>query len=341
MGPKGLRNLVECQPQYSNQVIFSISRSPNTPVDEALTDFDRRYMRLFSPTKYSSLDGNFLKVSIVAVTVEWSEHRPEFIIPTFSFSSKAYRFAYLAFAAKIYGRIIIPAVLEYIGKFYRYINNAIQSSSFLEVLTASFMALMFERFRTILHRRSFRSICIYFKGICCAGAPILSGPKALPTSSNDALCVYFLFLIGVHTLERMYFIYQLQYSDDTLQNVDEVAECLISWYNLVPRFSDIHTNHLVNHLSMVKSCLEIELDILLIYRKQSRLDPEKCPAVYPGNQRLTTFLNYLNTLFHEYPKGQEVLAMVEDDSFPPPWTSNSSPFYSWTPVTYALTLELF
>jgi hypothetical protein len=91
---------------------------------------------------------------------------PVTILPSFTLSSKAFRYAYLAVAAAQSTRPKTnPDALEYIGKFYTYGKEAIEKSSEVELIVASYMAMLHERMQGFDDPNRLGNIHLHFRGM--------------------------------------------------------------------------------------------------------------------------------------------------------------------------------
>ena len=174
--PKALLDTENRQVQSPNQFVFAISRSPCTPLDEAITDRDRRYFHCFEILE----DYRIAKtVFIRPGTFHANRYHIQDInnhkaccraFPIFPFSSKPFRFAYLAFVAAYTSNLNTTNSdhLEYICKFHHYVQEVIRCSSYLEIVTASYMALAFESIQRQRQTTRFWNMIVHAKGLSVA-----------------------------------------------------------------------------------------------------------------------------------------------------------------------------
>ena len=148
---------------------ISISHSPQTPDDQMITTTDRKYLQhidqqlqlseslpfdIVSILQIRGIHGHVLGNPItMTMAIPW---------PEFPLSSKAFRYAVLTFASsQLEGDQNNTNTLEYLEKFYKYVNEAIEASSFTEIVVACYTILLY----SYMSHESFETSLIHFKGL--------------------------------------------------------------------------------------------------------------------------------------------------------------------------------
>lgn len=142
--------------------ITFIHRPPSTPVDEAITDLDRRYLSILGPEPISAYyDGTFAWKLIPKADIPDTEG---IHLPIFPLSSKLLRFSLLAYAASFSSSPMAKVhVLEYMDKFFKLSKS--QSLTTVELLLGSYMAFSLENMQKAKHSSFFENMLVYFEGI--------------------------------------------------------------------------------------------------------------------------------------------------------------------------------
>jgi hypothetical protein len=324
-GPKTLSKLkTGVKVNGPDQFVFAISRSPCTPVDEVLTDLDLKYLnyigRISDGGWWAVEKGPFMFLDILESVVE---HRPHTRVPIggFSFSSKAFRYAVLGFSAahSSYGKTSLDA-LKYLGKFHKYTAEAIETSSYLEIVKASYMAFLQEYVQRDQHQHSLQNMIVYFKGMWTAMGRLLSGINSSvlkPTRARfNSECIHSFILLGTSW-----------FAEESALLAEMLAALQISLDILCPAPS------LQNPLPTYSSspldecpaldCFNICLDCYLDSRTQplSSRARELSSATHLLQRLLPQFMN-LGPLPR---RTRELLAIARDIQTPPPWCSTYMP----------------
>ena len=98
--------------------------------------------------------------------------------PDFPLSSKPFRYAVFALSSRSEQSSRTHQCVNNLAKFYKYINEAIETSSFMEVFMSSYAALL----HSYQSEQRFESVFTFFEGICLAYSQIV---KQLSNSCND------------------------------------------------------------------------------------------------------------------------------------------------------------
>jgi hypothetical protein len=152
--------------------ITFIHRQPSTPMDEAITDLDRRYLSILGPEAISGYSDDTFAWRLIG--------KPGFFdsisLPIFPLSSKLVRSSLLAYAASFSSSPTAKVhVLEYMAKFFSYRKS--QSLTPVELLVGSYMAFSLETMQKDKHSSFFENMLVYFEGIVAVLKELEGGIK--------------------------------------------------------------------------------------------------------------------------------------------------------------------
>ena len=156
--------LVQSVPQYS-RIPYMLSPFPG----EAMTSEDWRFLQKLLQSDLSDCLGVGSKSVVVARNINWHQYKnPHPVVtafpwPSFPLSSVTFRYASLTFASYS-GTKPSSQTLRYLGKFYKLVQEAILSSSLVEVVAACYPILLYE----YVSRAPFKKVFVHFKGLCGA-----------------------------------------------------------------------------------------------------------------------------------------------------------------------------
>ena len=330
MGPKGSFNLQQRQVEYPSQFVFRITRSPCIPTDDALTDLDRKYLRLFSKSELPVTGGFVISTGTHISPPNSGLSRLPVVIclPIFPYSSKTFRFACLALASAEDRSTTNPDSLQYIGKFHQYMKDSIDRSSFLEIFLASYVALAFEYYRTRRHISPIKNVFVFANGTWTAANYVAIGWNYPQPSAQDIAEIYSLMLWSIIFVHSAYFS---AHSGQELVYLEIFKNGVAPVVNFI---SHLGLPMLPTRLRFLKMCLNIELDVFLSLKSRSRLEVKHGQS-NSITQSLRKLIQYITDLHYEFPKARDLLAIVKDESLPPFWTLNFAgvPF-DWTDVGY-------
>jgi hypothetical protein len=131
--------------------------------------------------------------------------------PNFTLSSKSFRYAALALWASYYYSPDSVLLLEYLDKFYKYIKQAFEAKSIMEVLVASY-AVFICCFQT---NEPLDTLFERFKGICTAASRLL---RETPNAANDPSAVITVNSALLGSLE----VFRLAYSARDPNAIEEI-----------------------------------------------------------------------------------------------------------------------
>jgi len=166
---------------------LSPPRSPSMPVDDIFHDADRKYLQ-FLPKLYGSRPET---TPVQLVGVSFREWKPtstcaEFIFPwpTFPLASKVFRYAFLAFCSQFVDPgPANPDTFPYLAKFYKYMQQAINVSSFSEVVVASYAILCYVSLGS--NPEPLKTLLAFFNGMIQGQANITSSDQCILTMMQD------------------------------------------------------------------------------------------------------------------------------------------------------------
>jgi hypothetical protein len=147
-------------------------------LDEERTPLDLKYRALLRPETFlfesPRLEGLFICLSVdpslSGIFVPW---------PSFSLASKTFRYAVLALCTSM-ETTTAAITLEYLAKFFKYMREAIQGSSVIEVLVASFAMTI----RSVQIREPLEQVVVHFNGLSSAYSLPVKGALA----AKDPCC---------------------------------------------------------------------------------------------------------------------------------------------------------
>jgi len=144
-----------------NMMVKFVHRQPSTPVDEAITDLDRRYLSILGDDIVSAYyDGkpSWKLLPSLSGSRLW--------IPIFPLSSKVVRFSLLAYTASHSSHHFAKVhALEYMAKFFEYRKKG--SIMNCEILLAMYLACSMESTQLRKHDSYFENIVVYLQSIIC------------------------------------------------------------------------------------------------------------------------------------------------------------------------------
>jgi hypothetical protein len=153
--------------------------APTQPVDERITDLDRRY--ILNLHQGLALD-DFNGPTYIKLIYDISE---PIYFATFPLGSKMYRFALLAYAAS---HSSSPAgandSIQYLSKFYKYSRPGAQLTD-LEVVMACYMVFSYESTQPNKNDGFFDNMMVHFDGVC--GAILRLGKRAKESRVVEAV----------------------------------------------------------------------------------------------------------------------------------------------------------
>lgn len=317
-----------------NLCVFTIPQLPCAILDEAIAGLDRRYIdsielipsfrcgrafcihyARFSLNRYDIPDINPHKVRF-------------YTLPNFPLSSKPFRFAYLAFVAAHTSNLNTTNShhLEYICKFHHYMREAIQCSSYFEIITASYMALIFEFVQRPRQTTQFRNILIHAKGLWGATVQVLR-EESTRRFDVDMASVLTLFQSSLHHVQYEYFLNDASQSHKEMEIWNLMTERFEPLLTLVSR---IRFFHCYWGLQPLEKCLSLGLDAFLAIRKSSANgDSEKFDS---GVQNILNLSRYIINLVYESPGGREMLELAGDTCLRAPWIEHATPPFGWSRI---------
>jgi hypothetical protein len=159
LGPSALVTAEKSRIPETSSSAF-IHRRLDTPVDEALTDLDRRYLSTLGQDAMSAyFDGTFHWRGVAC----GKNNLIPIQLPIFPLSSKPLRFSLLAYAASISTAPLARVhALEYMEKFLRHGKSQDISNS--EVCLAAYMAFSFEHMQSQKHPLYVQNMVVNFQG---------------------------------------------------------------------------------------------------------------------------------------------------------------------------------
>jgi hypothetical protein len=272
-GPKEKAQSSKAQLHQTPSFVF-IPSPPPTSTDDLVTNSDARYLQAVSDYGYTlespgirdwlvMCGGNLLESNGIV-----SCHAP---IVTFHVASKLYRFACLAFAASHGQREKNnPDALMYLGKFYKYANEAISSSSFTEIIVASYMVLLRE-LECMLdqhpHKRfeSLGKFVTYFKGMWDTVWEVRFHPSRQPDFPLSLICLQTIVLLHDAYFNAIYHESTLEL--DELEVLRQVHVAIESAFDSVVASSIIQEEWQTRQA--LRYCFDIYLDIYLALRTRA------------------------------------------------------------------------
>lgn len=299
--------------------MFPLLRSISRPPDEELTDLDFRYLGFLMPcTKLQprvlNLHSRFQvreALYFVDIHVPW---------PDFPLSSKAFRYATLALstatASTSNSNYDSPDLFRYLAKFYKYIGQAIQSSSYIEVLVASYTAMLCG-FKT---GQPLETILIYFDGICQAYSQLVVGCSGGTLDSKLCFTITPLLLGSLRTLELAYLARDpcATGDQDLITQVRDSLQGLALWLCSRSRFSllPLAVNPTVR-LEGLGYYLRLYFDDYLAAKR--RHNHSGRPAV---TDSLRQVISEIMAIVPQMAKGRKLLQDAMDEGRDWPWLHN-------------------
>jgi hypothetical protein len=179
-----------------------------TPLDEAITNLDRKYLQgildrlqlskdlssdLSSMLQMRGITGHVFGDPIsLTMAIPW---------PTFPLSSKPFRYAALTFSSsqsEAQQGNSNTDTLVYLAKFYKYTQEAITASSFAEVAVGCYTILLY----SYMAHESFETSLIHFDGLSGGYASLRQGESA--SSTNQLAWIDVLWRGGLQVMVRKF-----------------------------------------------------------------------------------------------------------------------------------------
>ena len=181
--------------------MFSIPRSMPPAPDDELTTIDFRYLGFLIPCTRPH-------PRVVNIHSRFEVRKHSYLVdvqfpwPNFPLSSKAFRYAALALstASACISDYDNPDLFSYLAKFYRYIKEAIDSSSHIEVIVASYAAMLCN----FKMSEAFETTLTYFNGICQSYSQLLARRSGTILGPEICSTITPLLLGSLRTLELAY-----------------------------------------------------------------------------------------------------------------------------------------
>lgn len=273
LGPKALLKQRDRECVDLTNTTLAISRSPSSPVDEALTNLDKRYLSL--------LESRLIPITGWHRILRTSTGQ-SVAVPSYPLASKAFRFAYLAFAARQFGSPTLDSSL-YLQKFYQYTNAAIVSTSHLEVCVASCMAFLHELVEFRRHHCFRYDLLVHLKGMWTALA------RLKPDSDNKLLVQAYQVCFVSIKLTRITCKSSrlLMENQGLLVTICETLELMwdsIAAYMPLLHMSTDQTDFL-HAIEILSDCFDLSLDCYFLSRTRLSSIPEILTSVSRSLQR--------------------------------------------------------
>ena len=326
LGPKTQLKLLEAQTQQSiGQRVFAVQILQHPNPDDEVTTTDARYLEslckftrsnpipfppclnLLSVTHLMSLNpGNDF---LVRFAVSW---------PSFPIDSKPFRYGSLALSSSYVRNSPDPDRFNYLDKFYKYTKEAIEASSTVEVLVASYAVLLCS-FRT---NEALEIVLRFFNGVRDTSLLFVPDSSNASCDLNAYRTTNSVLLGSVKTLHFAYLKRDLSATEDfDLLWLVHNSLCKLLFRLFVP--------------TSIRS-LPIELDLLerlkeLDYYMRFYVDLYLCVIEQHGGREvaqvtasLRHILSEIIALVAQMDKSQKVIRDATDESFPWPWLNDRS-----------------
>jgi len=184
--------------------------------------------------------------------------------PDFNLSSTAFRFAALAFASYVPESEISTHTLRYLDKAYKYVREAVSSSSLVEVAAASYVILLYE----YVSSESLEKLLVLFKGLCSA----LMALQFATLPPSDRTLLYNLWHNSVQAIRRASWALKeakVSVSEQELSLLAEMHKILAStsfMFSLLSSFDVTQPTHACMDVETLESYLSMYWDYYLAVR---------------------------------------------------------------------------
>ena len=280
--------------------------------DEELTTSDSRFLEVVSSRQYH-VAFNLHPAGFITCYTTISAMGPRW--PNFTYASKAFRFATLAFGSSYYKPNNYRPTYNYLAKFHKYIKEAIEQSSLMEVLVASYAAVMC----SLQIQEDLEKILKFVAGVCQTATLLQSDRQHSPNHLETIRTVDIILLGSVETLRMAYFI-----SRDPCANVDidllgemhTILQHVCTWHcGQFPYRSQLYETNTFARLVKLDLYMKFHLDYYLAVMSQSSSDNEILRATASLRQVLSQIIETVPQM----PKAWKVFDIALDESRDWPW----------------------
>lgn len=304
----------EVQPLQRHEVIPSIPPNLLRQGDEEPTTFDQRYLNIVRERSYH-LAVQLHPIGFHTISTSLKQAGPHW--PDFTFASKAFRFATLAFGSSLSIRDLEhrDVTCNYLTKFYKYQQEAIDKLSLMEIFVASYAALLC----AVQTGDSLQTITTFIEGLCITCELLL---KNSSVSLSELDFINKLLLSGIDTLRFQYFVCRdpfENYDFDLIAKLHATLNFASLWHcSQLPYGPVASEANLLVELLKLDLYMKFHLDHYLAVMQQSESDDE----IHLATTALRQVLSEIIELVHRMSRCAELFGEALNDFHQWPWETD-------------------
>lgn len=292
---------------------LTIPQTPTLFPDEITTPQDWKYLQKLLQADLSDHLRDGSTSVIVTRNVSWNSNETPhpamtaFLWPNFPLSSITFRYASLTFASYSEARDRTHT-LKYLGKFYKYAQEAISSSSLIELVTASYPILLY----AYMSRSPFRQVFVHFRGICAA----LTSREFEALSKNDQEQLQRIWQVSLPALRRAFWTSQTattHASEEDLNLLKEIC-CVLQETSFLLYGDSTYRSDMGQELNLKLETLESYLafywEYYLAIRSGSNEGDSSSSHHISSISRLESSIRDIQQLIHALSLQQPLSAML-------------------------------
>lgn len=222
--------------QWNCQIQFTVPRFVFTTSDDDLKSSDHRYIDALQFTLYNVdevFDGCVVFLSTDMMIMIPHAIGRGFMVPwpDFPLSSKPFRYAVFALSSHSRRSAHTQNCVNNLAKFYKYINEAIEASSLMEVFMSSYAALLY----SYQYEQRFESAFTFFEGICLAYSQLAQQSSNSCNGRGNAITINLTLIGSLMTFLGSYLRRDFYTSEDfqPLWRVHTNLQLLLPWVSSI------------------------------------------------------------------------------------------------------------